>query len=43
MPSVFQSGWSPQLMPACNLAIQNSFGNPNLNAMGGGGGYPGGM
>jgi len=36
MPSVFQNNWTPQLMPATQLALTNAFANPNLNAMGGG-------
>ena len=39
MPQVFQGGWSPQIMPACNMILPNDFANPNMGAMGGG--YPG--
>jgi hypothetical protein len=40
MPQVFQNNWSPQVMPMTNLELPNNFANFNLNAMGGGGGYP---
>jgi hypothetical protein len=41
MPQVFQSNWSPKTMPMTNLQLPNNFNNFNLEAMGGGGGYPG--
>lgn len=40
-PKVFQNSWSPQMMPMTNMTLNNDFNNFNLNAMGGGGGYPG--
>ena len=33
MPSVFQSGWSPQVMPQTNMSLQNSFQNDQLVSM----------
>lgn len=33
MPSVFQSGWSPQVMPQTDMALMNNFQNPNLAQM----------
>jgi hypothetical protein len=34
MPSVFQSNWAPQIMPATTFILPNNFNNFNLNAMG---------
>lgn len=33
MPSVFQSGWSPQVMPQTDMALMNNFQNQNLAQM----------
>jgi hypothetical protein len=41
MPQVFQSNWAPKMMPQTNMQLTNTFANFNMEAMGGGGGYPG--
>lgn len=40
MPSLFQSNWTPQVMPTTNMSLQNNFANFSLNNMGGGQQYP---
>lgn len=40
MPSVFQTNWAPQQMPATNLTLPNNFQNFSLQGMGGGQQYP---
>jgi hypothetical protein len=35
MPQVFQSNWSPQIMPATNMVLPNNFLNAAINTMGG--------
>jgi hypothetical protein len=32
--------WTPQVMPATNMALQNNFNNFNLASLGGGQQYP---
>lgn len=32
--------WQPQVMPMNTMTLNNNFNNFNINAMGGGGGYP---
>lgn len=39
-PMFGQSSWQPQQMPMTNMVLPNDFNNFNINAMGGGGGYP---
>lgn len=39
MPPVFQTGWSPQVMPQYDMNVQNSFQNEQINSMQQG--YPG--
>lgn len=37
VPSLFTNNWTPQMMPATNLALQNNFSNFNLSNLGNGG------
>ena len=39
-PMFGASSWQPQVMPMNTMTLNNTFDNFNINAMGGGGGYP---
>lgn len=40
MPQLFQTNWTPQVMPMTNMVLPNNFANFNMAAMGVSNGYP---
>lgn len=40
MPTMFQTNWQPQMMPATNMALQKNFNNFNMASMGLAQSYP---